>query len=74
MTPQGYYARSDRYFPMLQREEKGCFEVPMIHSVMLIDLQKTITDKLRYNPPLASYSGEEDDILVFAHSTRTAGK
>lgn len=59
---------------MLQREEKGCFEVPMIHSTILIDLRKTITDKLRYNPPLASYHGEEDDILVFAHSARTAGK
>ena len=58
---------------MLQREEKGCFEVPMIHSTMLIDLRKTISDQLRYNPPLPSYHGEEDDILVFAHSAREAG-
>ena len=70
---KGYYARSDSYFPMLQREEKGCFEVPMIHSTMLIDLRKTISDQLRYNPPLPSYHGEEDDILVFAHSAREAG-
>lgn len=46
----------------------------MIHSTILIDLQKAISDKLRYNPPLASYAGEEDDILVFAHSARIAGK
>lgn len=45
----------------------------MIHSTILIDLQKAISDKLRYNPPLASYAGEEDDILVFAHSARIAG-
>ena len=45
----------------------------MIHSTMLIDLRKETSDKLRYNPPLASYAGEEDDILVFAHSARTAG-
>ena len=45
----------------------------MIHSTILIDLRKAISDKLRYNPPLASYAGEEDDILVFAHSARTAG-
>lgn len=73
MDEEGYYARSEKYFPMLQREEKGCFEVPMIHSTILIDLRKTITDKLSYNPPLASYHGEQDDILVFAHSARTAG-
>lgn len=73
MDEDGYYARSDNYFPMLQREEKGCFEVPMIHSTMLIDLRKTISDQLRYNPPLPSYHGEEDDILVFAHSAREAG-
>ena len=46
----------------------------MIHSTLLIDLQKTISDQLRYNPPLDSYTGEEDDILVFAHSARMAGK
>lgn len=46
----------------------------MIHSTILIDLRKTISDKLRYNPPLANYAGEEDDILVFAHSARMAGK
>jgi len=73
MDEEGYYARSDNYFPILQREQKGCFEVPMIHSTLLIDLRKTISDKLRYNPPLASYAGEEDDILVFAHSARAAG-
>lgn len=73
MDEEGYYARSDNYFPILQREIKGSFEVPMIHSTMLIDLRKTTSDKLRYNPPLASYAGEEDDILVFAHSARTAG-
>lgn len=73
MDEEGYYARSDNYFPILQREIKGSFEVPMIHSTMLIDLRKATSDKLRYNPPLASYAGEEDDILVFAHSARTAG-
>lgn len=46
----------------------------MIHSTLLIDLRKTISDQLRYNPPLDSYTGEEDDILVFAHSARMAGK
>ena len=46
----------------------------MIHSTMLIDLRKTISDQLRYNPALPSYQGEEDDILVFAHSARSAGK
>ena len=46
----------------------------MIHSTLLIDLRKAISDQLTYNPPLESYTGEEDDILVFAHSARMAGK
>ena len=45
----------------------------MIHSTLLIDLRKAVSDQLTYNPPLESYTGEEDDILVFAHSARMAG-
>ena len=70
---QGYYARSDDYFPILTRERKGCFEVPMIHSTYLIDLRRNISSELCYNPPHPDYIGEYDDILVYAHSAKMAG-
>ena len=45
----------------------------MIHSTYLIDLQYYSTDNLQYYPPPQDYSGEVDDILVFAFSARKAG-
>ena len=61
------------YFPILFREKKGCFDVPMIHSTYLIDLRQKITDNLFYLPA-KDYNGELDDILVFAYSARLAGR
>lgn len=70
---QGYYKRTPDYFPILYREKKGCFDVPMVHSTYLIDLRQKITDNLYYLPD-KEYTGELDDILVFAYSARMAGK
>jgi len=72
--PKGYYKRSDDYFDILQRKKKGVIEVPMIHSTYLVDLRRNCTSGLMYNPPHPDYEGEPDDILVFAHSARMAGK
>jgi len=72
MDENGYYERTDDYFPMLKREKKGCFEVPMIHSTYLIDLQYYSTDNLQYYPPPQDYFGEVDDILIFAFTARKA--
>ena len=74
ISVQGYYERSDDYFPILQRQKRGVFEVPMIHSTYLVDLRRNITSELAYDPPHPEYEGENDDILVFAHSARMAGK
>ncbi|GIZ03232.1 procollagen galactosyltransferase 2, partial [Caerostris extrusa] len=43
MTEQGYYKRTDNYLPILEREQIGCFDVPMIHSAVLINLRRKET-------------------------------
>lgn len=67
MTSDFYYLRTEKYEPILFREIKGCFNVPMIHSAVLIDLRKRISDLLTYDPKnLNQYSGPIDDIITFA--------
>lgn len=67
MTSDFYYLRTEKYEPILFREIKGCFNVPMIHSAVLIDLRKHISDLLTYDPKnLNQYSGPIDDIITFA--------
>ncbi|XP_076679552.1 glycosyltransferase 25 family member [Andrena cerasifolii] len=67
MTSDYYYFRTDKYKPILFREETGCFHVPMIHSAVLIDLRKYASDRLTYDPTnLNLYDGPTDDIITFA--------
>ncbi|XP_031561834.1 procollagen galactosyltransferase 2-like isoform X2 [Actinia tenebrosa] len=73
MDEDGYYKRTDEYFPVLYREIRGCFDFPMIHSTYLVDLRQRVSSNLTYYPPPPKYKGEVDDILIFAYSARTAG-
>ncbi|KAK3739374.1 hypothetical protein QZH41_015762, partial [Actinostola sp. cb2023] len=73
MDTDGYYKRTDDYFPLLNREITGCFELPMIHSTYLVDLRRNITNHLVFYPPPTGYMGEIDDILIFAYSARSSG-
>lgn len=74
MTDDYYYLRTDEYEPVLNREKEGCFSVPMIHSCVLIDLRRSETDFLTYNPnKIKSYDGPKDDIIVFALSANRSG-
>eukprot|EP00069_Balaena_mysticetus_P002483 bmy_04091T0 len=36
ITPQGYYRRTADYFPTKNRQRRGCFRVPMVHSTFLV--------------------------------------
>ena len=45
----------------------------MVHSTMLIDLRSNLTDTLMFYPIPLTYSGDIDDILVFAHSAKQSG-
>lgn len=74
MTEQGYYKRTDEYLPILERDKIGCFEVPMIHSVVLVDLRRKASQNLTFDPKkLPDYSGPVDDMLVFAQSAKASG-
>ena len=74
MTPDYYYLRTDRYKPILKREESGCFEVPMVHSAVLIDLRREESDHLSYSSEnLVDYDGPIDDIITFALGANRSG-
>ena len=61
------------YFDILTRKTVGSFQVPMIHSTFLINIQHNLTDKLQFYPVQDTYTVEIDDILVFAHTAKFAG-
>lgn len=69
---QGYYKRIPEYFDIVERKVIGCFEVPMVHTALLIDMHRSISPKLSYTSP-EDYTGPMDDIIIFAHSVRNAG-
>lgn len=74
MTENYYYLRTDDYEPVLNRENEGCFVVPMIHSCVLIDLRKSESDRLTYVPEnVPNYDGPRDDIITFALSANRSG-
>lgn len=67
MTEEYYYKRTEEYQPIYYREETGCFNVPMIHSSVLVDLRKALSNKLTFVPSkIENYSGPHDDIITFA--------
>ncbi|KAK3912749.1 Glycosyltransferase 25 family member [Frankliniella fusca] len=67
MTDEYYYKRTDEYQPIYYREQTGCFHVPMVHSSVIIDLRKTISNKLTFVPQkIENYTGPHDDIITFA--------
>ncbi|XP_045464720.1 glycosyltransferase 25 family member isoform X1 [Harmonia axyridis] len=69
MTSDYYYYRTEEYKPILYRENKGCLDVPMIHSCVLVNLKKTQSDYLTYVPnKVAHFDGPTDDIITFAIS------
>ncbi|XP_049818713.1 glycosyltransferase 25 family member [Aethina tumida] len=67
MTEDYYYLRTDQYKPVVYRKTQGCFNVPMVHSCVLIDLRRQESDYLTYRPDnLKDFEGPTDDIITFA--------
>lgn len=67
MTQDYYYVRTEQYRPILKGETSGCFQVPMVHSAVLIDLRKEASNHLTYSSKnLDNYDGPVDDIITFA--------
>ncbi|XP_012876720.1 PREDICTED: probable inactive glycosyltransferase 25 family member 3 [Dipodomys ordii] len=72
-VPQGYYRRTAEYFPTKNRQRRGCFRVPMVHSTFLVSLRDKGTAQLAFYPPHPNYTWPFDDIIVFAYSCEAAG-
>ncbi|XP_066112162.1 inactive glycosyltransferase 25 family member 3 [Saccopteryx bilineata] len=73
ITPQGYYRRTAEYFPTKNRQRRGCFQVPMVHSTFLVSLRAEGAAQLAFYPPHPNYTWPFDDIIVFAYSCQAAG-
>ncbi|XP_045323509.1 inactive glycosyltransferase 25 family member 3 isoform X2 [Leopardus geoffroyi] len=73
ITPQGYYRRTADYFPTKNRQRRGCFRVPMVHSTFLVSLRAEGAAQLAFYPPHPNYTWPFDDIIVFAYSCQAAG-
>uniref|UniRef100_A0A5F9DJV7 Glycosyl transferase family 25 domain-containing protein n=1 Tax=Oryctolagus cuniculus TaxID=9986 RepID=A0A5F9DJV7_RABIT len=73
ITPQGYYRRTAEYFPTKNRQRRGCFRVPMVHSTFLLSLRAEGTAQLAFYPPHPNYTWPFDDIIVFAYACQAAG-
>lgn len=69
----GYYVRTDEYIPILNRERKGCFKVPLVHCTYLIDLRTEASKSLAYWPAPKEYKWDLDDIILFSYSARKNG-
>lgn len=76
MTENYYYKRTDDYKPILSRDKdhRGCFTVPMVHSAVLVKLKLVNSDHLTYDPSkIENYDGPEDDIIAFAINSARNG-
>lgn len=72
--PQGYYRRTADYFPTKNRQRRGCFPVPMVHSTFLVSLRAEGAAQLAFYPPHPNYTWPFDDIIVFAYACQAAGE
>lgn len=57
ITPQGYYRRTAEYFPTKNRQRRGCFRVPMVHSTFLVSLRAEGADQLAFYPHIPTTLG-----------------
>ena len=68
-----YYVRTDSYKPILERKEVDCFEVPLVHSSVMVNLRHKA--RLSFHPDGLGedgYQGPFDDMIAFAVSAAGA--
>ncbi|RZC38505.1 glycosyltransferase 25 family member, partial [Asbolus verrucosus] len=74
MTDDYYYQRTEDYKPVLNKEKIGCFNVPMVHSCVLVDMRRKTSDYLTYDPKkVPNFDGPVDDIITFAIAANRSG-
>ncbi|XP_076436373.1 procollagen galactosyltransferase 2-like [Babylonia areolata] len=74
MSEKGYYVRSSDYKDIVDREKTGCYAVPMVHTAVLFDMRKELSQHLSYSSVPDGYTGPRDDIIILAHNIKAAGK
>ena len=52
----------------------GCFQVPVIHSTLLVDLRSEASRNLVYWPAPEGFTGPVDDVVHFAYSAKKEGQ
>lgn len=71
MTEDYYYKRTEEYERILRGEDVGCFEVPMVHTCVLVNLRRIESDLLTYIPSKVPKPNiPNDDIISFALSAK----
>ncbi len=50
MDERFYYRRTEEYGPILDRKETECFEVPMVHSCVMVDMDRKESRGLTFVP------------------------
>ena len=76
LSSTGYYKRSGDYVAIVMRNKIGTFRVPLIHSVVLLDLRDSLVRKLRYWPPPPGFDKtyeRHEDALIFLFSAAQQG-
>ena len=71
MDKDGYYQRTDQYSAIRNRTWEGVFQVPLVHSAVLVDLRAKNADNLTFDCTTIP-SAPRDDIIVFALSARAS--
>lgn len=79
MSEYYYYVRTDEYKEILGLEKVGQFNVPMVHSAVLVNVNLVDYEKLTFNKETLNkriggmYHGPNDDIITFAISANQSG-
>ena len=75
MSDDYYYLRTDDYSPTYDQKRRGCFQVPMVHSAVLVDLRHPASENLTFvSSKLKNYGGPHDDIIIFSVAANMSGK
>ncbi|XP_053684624.1 glycosyltransferase 25 family member [Sabethes cyaneus] len=76
MTADYYYQRTDEYKEILNFDKSGQFQVPMVHSAVMVNINVMQSINLTFDAkrlPPGQYKGPQDDIIIFAMSANYSG-
>lgn len=72
-TSTGYYKRSDDYESIYNRDMPGVWEVPVVHSLVFIDLRKTESNRIQFFPIMPNYPYWVDEVVAMSYNFKKAG-